>query len=93
MVSSSIERISKKDEFDSDSTTPIYLARKLNRTRGKVSELMNGLIQKGLLIVAETRTNTKDGRIGITHTWLVNPNIICCSPEEQVSRYSNSRNL
>ncbi|WP_254904993.1 hypothetical protein [Bacillus thuringiensis] len=41
------ERISKKDEFDSDSTTPIYLARKLNRTRGKVSELMNGLIKKG----------------------------------------------
>lgn len=40
------ERISKKDEFNSDSTTPIYLDRKLNRTRGKFSELMNGLIKR-----------------------------------------------
>jgi len=40
------ERISKKDEFDSDSTTSFYLARKLNRTRGKVSEFINVLIKK-----------------------------------------------
>ncbi|HDX9614796.1 TPA: hypothetical protein ROY01_006029 [Bacillus toyonensis] len=80
------KRISKKDEFDSDSTTPIYLVRKLNRTRGKVLELMNGLIKKGGLSVVETRTNTEDGRIGTTHKWFVNPNIICCSPKERVSR-------
>ncbi|XLP21900.1 hypothetical protein ACFMB7_25825 [Bacillus toyonensis] len=41
------ERINKKDEFASDSTTPIYFTRKLNRTRGKISELMNGLRKKG----------------------------------------------
>ncbi|SMD41235.1 MarR family transcriptional regulator [Bacillus sp. JKS001846] len=61
-------RISEKDEFNTDSATTSYLARKLNRTRGKVSELMNGLIEKGRLAVAETRTNTEDGRMGTTHT-------------------------
>ncbi|PEI79943.1 hypothetical protein COF80_25965 [Bacillus toyonensis] len=80
------ERISNKDEFDPDSTKPIYLARKLNRTREKVSELMNGLIKKGCLAVAETRINTEDGRIGTTNTWFVNQNIIYCSLIERVSR-------
>lgn len=80
------ETISKKDEFDSDSTTPIYLARKLNWTREKVLELINGLIKKGWLAVVETRTNTEDGRIGTTNTWFVNQNIICCSSKERVNR-------
>lgn len=42
-------RISKEDEdeFETDNATTSYLARKSNRTRGKVSELMNGLIKKG----------------------------------------------
>lgn len=79
-------RISKEDEFETDNATTSYLVRKSNRTRGKVSELMNGLIKKGWLAVAETRTNTEDGCIGTTHTWFVNPNIMCCSPKEQVSR-------
>ncbi len=40
-------RISKEDEFENDNATTSYLVRKSNRTRGKVSELMNGLIKKG----------------------------------------------
>lgn len=44
-----VERVSKEDEFDSDSATPSYLAKKLNRTRGKVSKLMNGLIKKRMI--------------------------------------------
>lgn len=39
-------RISENGEFDTDSATTSYLARKSNRTRGKVSELMNGLIKR-----------------------------------------------
>lgn len=81
-----VERISKEDEFDSDGATPSYLARKLNRTRGKVSELMNGLMKKGLLAVAETGTTTEDGRICTSRTWFVNPNIMCCSPKDGVDK-------
>jgi hypothetical protein len=44
-----VESISKEDEFDSGSATPSYLARKLNRTRRKVSELMNDLIKKRMI--------------------------------------------
>ncbi len=40
-------RISKEDEFETVNATTSYLARKSNRTRGKVSELMNCLIKKG----------------------------------------------
>lgn len=47
---------------------------------------MNGLIKKGRLAVAETRTNTENGRMGTTHTWFVNPNIICCSSKNRGSR-------
>ncbi|MED0973498.1 MarR family transcriptional regulator [Bacillus paramycoides] len=81
-----VERISKENEFDSDSATPSYLARKLTRTRGKVSELMNGLMKKGLLAVAETGTTTEDGRICTSRTWFVNPNIMCCSPKDGVDK-------
>ncbi|MBC6973913.1 MarR family transcriptional regulator [Bacillus sp. Xin] len=81
-----VERISKENEFDSDSATPSYLARKLNRTRGKVSELMNRLMKKGLLAVAETGTTTEDGRICTSRTWFVNPNIMCCSPKDGLDK-------
>ncbi|PEP80991.1 MarR family transcriptional regulator [Bacillus pseudomycoides] len=81
-----VERISKESEFDSDSATPSYLARNLTRTRGKVSELMNGLMKKGLLAVAETGTTTEDGRICTSRTWFVNPNIMCCSPKDGVDK-------
>ncbi|MEB9685185.1 MarR family transcriptional regulator [Bacillus thuringiensis serovar pingluonsis] len=81
-----VERASKENEFDSDSATPTYLAKKLNRTRGKVSQLMNGLMKKGLLAVAETGTTTEDGRICTSRTWFVNPNIMCCSPKDGVDK-------
>ncbi|PEC71170.1 MarR family transcriptional regulator [Bacillus thuringiensis] len=81
-----VERASKDNEFDSDSATPTYLAKKLNRTRGKVSQLMNGLMKKGLLAVAETGTTTENGRICTSRTWFVNPNIMCCSPKDGVDK-------
>lgn len=81
-----VERASEENEFDSDSATPTYLAKKLNRTRGKVSQLMNGLMKKGLLAVAETGTTTEDGRICTSRTWFVNPNIMCCSPKDGVDK-------
>ncbi|HDR3347684.1 TPA: MarR family transcriptional regulator [Bacillus cereus] len=81
-----VERANKENEFDSDSATPTYLAKKLNRTRGKVSQLMNGLMKKGLLAVAETGTTTEDGRICTSRTWFVNPNIMCCSPKDGVDK-------
>lgn len=74
------------EEIDTDAATPSYLAKKLNRDRAKVSVMMNGLMKKGILAVAESGTTTEDGRICTSRTWFVNPNVMCCSPKDGVDK-------
>ncbi|MBJ8031258.1 MarR family transcriptional regulator [Bacillus cereus group sp. N21] len=81
-----VERANEEKEFDSDSATPSYLAKELKRDRSKISKMMNVLMKKGLLAVAETGTTTEDGRICTSRTWFVNPNIMCCSPKDGVDK-------
>lgn len=81
-----VERANEENEFDSDSATPSYFAKELKRDRSKISKMMNVLMKKGLLAVAETGTTTEDGRICSSRTWFVNPNIMCCSPKDGVDK-------
>ncbi|PEP39203.1 MarR family transcriptional regulator [Bacillus pseudomycoides] len=81
-----VERANEENEFDSDSATPSYFAKELQRDRSKISKMMNVLKKKGLLAVAETGTTTEDGRICTSRTWFVNPNIMCCSPKDGVDK-------
>ncbi|MDM5430908.1 MULTISPECIES: MarR family transcriptional regulator [Bacillus] len=74
------------DEIDADAATPSYLARKLGKGRSNLSVLMNGLLEKGILAVAESGMTTEDGRICSSRTWFVNPNILCCSPKDGVDK-------
>ncbi|MDY0855557.1 MarR family transcriptional regulator [Bacillus thuringiensis] len=74
------------DEIDTDAATPSYLAKKLGKGRSNLSVLMNGLLEKGILAVAESGMTTDDGRICSSRTWFVNPNILCCSPKDGVDK-------
>ncbi|MFP7225853.1 MarR family transcriptional regulator [Priestia filamentosa] len=66
--------------------SPSYLANKLNKTRTSISKMMNELLNKGILGVAETGTVTEDGRVCSSRTWFVNPNILCNAPKDEVDR-------
>ncbi len=81
-----IERSSDEEEINSNSASPSYLARKLKRDRSKVSSMMNSLMKKGILAVAETGSTTEDGRICTSRTWFVNPNLLCCSAKDDVDK-------
>lgn len=81
-----VERVNEQHEFASDSATPSYLAKELGRDRSKISKMMNGLMYKGILAVAESGTTTEDGRTCTSRTWFMNPNIMCCSPKDGIDR-------
>ncbi|KXY54383.1 replication protein [Bacillus cereus] len=74
------------DEIDADAATPSYLAKKLEKSRSNLSLLMNSLLTKGILAVAEAGMTTEDGRICSSRTWFVNPNVLCCSPKDGVDK-------
>jgi len=65
---------------------PTYIAEKLGKTRHSVSNLMNGLLKKGILGVAESGETTEDGRVCFSRTWFVNPNILCNAPKDDIDR-------
>jgi len=75
-----------EDEGKPSAASPSYLAKKLNKTRTSVSKMMNELLDKGILGVAETGVTTEDGRICSSRTWFVNPNILCNAPKDEVDR-------
>jgi hypothetical protein len=81
--------VEKKDSIDDvkpNAASPTYLAKKLNRTRTSVSQMMNTLLDKGILGVAETGMTTEDGRTCTSRTWFVNPNILCHAPKDDIDR-------
>lgn len=80
-----VER-SNDNEIDADSASPSYLATQWKKERARISNMMNGLLKKGILGVAETGMTTEDGRICTSRTWFVNPNIVCCSPKDGVDK-------
>jgi len=75
-----------ENEGKPSAASPSYLAKKLNKTRTSVSKMMNELLDKGILGVAETGVTTEDGRICSSRTWFVNPNILCNAPKDEVDR-------
>jgi len=75
-----------EDEGKPLAASPSYLAKKLNKTRTSVSKMMNELLDKGILGVAETGVTTEEGRICSSRTWFVNPNILCNAPKDEVDR-------
>ena len=75
-----------EDEGKPSAASPSYLAKKLNKTRTSVSKMMNELLDKGILGVAETGVTTEEGRICSSRTWFVNPNILCNAPKDEVDR-------
>ncbi|KML29951.1 hypothetical protein [Priestia aryabhattai] len=75
-----------EDEGKSAAASPSYLAKKLNKTRTSISKMMNELLDKGVLGVAETGVITEDGRSCSSRTWFVNPNILCNAPKDEVDR-------
>lgn len=81
-----VERSDDEEEVDADSASPSYLAKVFNKNRGNISSLMNGLLAKGVLAVAESGMTTDDGRVCTSRTWFVNPNIMCCSPKDGVDK-------
>jgi hypothetical protein len=82
-----IERKEKdSDEISVNAATPTYLAKKLNRERGKVSRMMNDLMKLGILAVAESGMTTEDGRVCTSRTWFINPHIMCCSAKDDVDK-------
>jgi hypothetical protein len=81
-----VERSDDEEEVDADSASPSYLAKVFNKNRGNISSLMNGLLTKGILAVAESGMTTDDGRVCTSRTWFVNPNIMCCSPKDGVDK-------
>ena len=62
------------------------MAKKLGKTRTSISKMMNELLEKGVLGVAETGVITEDGRACSARTWFVNPNILCNSPKDDIDR-------
>ncbi|MDG0062280.1 MULTISPECIES: MarR family transcriptional regulator [unclassified Priestia] len=81
-----VERSDDEEEVDADSASPSYLAKVFSKNRGNISSLMNGLLAKGILAVAESGMTTDDGRVCTSRTWFVNPNIMCCSPKDGVDK-------
>lgn len=81
-----IERADDEMEFETNAATPSYLAEQFGTTREYVSRVMNALLKKGILGVAEAGMTTDDGRVCTSRTWFVNPNIMCCSPKDGVDR-------
>ncbi|MCQ6277523.1 MarR family transcriptional regulator, partial [Bacillus sp. V3B] len=75
-----VEKANFEEEIEVNSATPQYLADRFRKSRTSISMLMNGLLKKGILGVAETGMTTEDGRVCTSRTWFVNPNIICYSP-------------
>jgi hypothetical protein len=75
-----------EDEGKPSAASPSYLANKLNKTRTSVSKMMNELLDKGILGVAETGVTTEEGRICSSRTWFVNPNILCNAPKDEIDR-------
>lgn len=74
------------EEIDANGATPSYLAEHLGKERARVSNIMNALLKKGILGVAEAGMTTEEGRICTSRTWFVNPNILCCSPKDGVDK-------
>ncbi|WP_193218685.1 MarR family transcriptional regulator, partial [Streptococcus pneumoniae] len=62
------------DDIKPNTASPSYLAKKLGKTRTSISKMMNELLEKGVLGVAETGVITEDGRACSARTWFVNPN-------------------
>ncbi|MED3464412.1 MarR family transcriptional regulator [Bacillus thuringiensis] len=74
------------DEVKPNAVSPSYLAKKLGKTRTSISKMMNNLLAKGVLGVAETGVTTEDGRTCSSRTWFVNPNVLCNAPKDDVDR-------
>ncbi|MGG1329821.1 MarR family transcriptional regulator [Bacillus tropicus] len=74
------------DDIKPNTASPSYLAKKLGKTRTSISKIMNELLEKGVLGVAETGVITEDGRTCSARTWFVNPNILCNSPKDDIDR-------
>jgi len=66
--------------------SPTYLAEMFKMTRQSISSIMNGLLKKGILAVAQAGITTEDGRVCSSRTWFVNPNIMCCSPKDGIDK-------
>ncbi|WP_144508656.1 MarR family transcriptional regulator [Bacillus mycoides] len=66
--------------------SPTYLAEKFKMTRQSISSVMNGLLKKGVLAVAQSGVITEDGRVCTSRTWFVNPNVMCCSPKDGIDK-------
>lgn len=66
--------------------SPTYLAEKFKMTRQSISSVMNGLLKKGILAVAQSGVTTEDGRVCTSRTWFVNPNVMCCSPKDGIDK-------
>jgi hypothetical protein len=81
-----IERVDNELEVETNAATPSYLAEQFGNTREYISRIMNSLLKKGILGVAEAGMTTDDGRICSSRTWFVNPNIMCCSPKDGVDK-------
>lgn len=75
-----------EEEAKPNSASPSYLAKKLGKTRTSISKIMNDLLVKGILGVAETGITTEDGRSCSSRTWFVNPNILCNAPKDDIDR-------
>lgn len=75
-----------EEEVKPNSASPSYLAKKLGKTRTSISKIMNDLLVKGILGVAETGITTEDGRSCSSRTWFVNPNILCNAPKDDIDR-------
>ncbi|MCU5121321.1 helix-turn-helix domain-containing protein [Bacillus thuringiensis] len=74
------------DRETNNPASPTYLAEKFKMARQSVSRIMNGLLKKGILAVAQTGITTEDGRVCTSRTWFVNPNIMCCSPKDGIDK-------
>ncbi|MEJ9148713.1 MarR family transcriptional regulator [Bacillus thuringiensis] len=74
------------DEKTISNASLSYLAEQLGRKRQNVSNLMNGLKEKGILACAETGFCDEMGRTCTKRTWLVNPYIICSSRKTSIDR-------
>ncbi|PGA67568.1 MarR family transcriptional regulator [Bacillus pseudomycoides] len=81
-----IERVDNELEVETNAATPSYLAEQFGNTREYISRIMNSLLKKGILGVAESGMTTEDGRICSSRTWFVNPNVMCCSPKDGVDK-------
>lgn len=73
------------DEIKPYAASPSYLA-KIRKTRTSISKIMNDLLVKGILGVAESGVTTEDGRSCSSRTWFVNPNILCNAPKDDIDR-------